>query len=135
MKKLSRVILATLLLVAMLPAQFVAPGRKNFKLTVNSGVPVQVSSTPLTVDRYVIQMAKGGTGVGYICIVPVGTTPASKCSTAGQLAGQLAAATSTAPGGSWTDFVAVPGGSIDLRTVWVDGDTSSDVMTVSANVK
>ena len=134
MKTISKLLLAALF-VGLLPGQFTAPGRKNFTKTITSGTPIQVSTTPLTVDRYIIQMAIGGTGYGLICIVPVGTTPAASCGTAGQLSGQLAPASTTAPGGSWSDSVATPGGSINLQTVWIDGSHSGDVVTISANVK
>ena len=135
MKTISKLLLAASVFVALLPGQFVPPGRKNFTKTITSGTPIQVSATPLTVDRYIIQMAIGGTGYGLICIVPVGTTPAASCATAGQLSGQLAPASATAPGGSWSDAVANQGGSINLQTVWIDGSVSGDKVTISANVK
>ena len=135
MRIICKLLLAASVFVALLPGQFVPPGRKNFKITITAGTPQRVSATPLVVDRYIIQMAIGGTGSGLICIVPVATTPAASCATAGQLSGQLAPASATAPGGSWSDGVSNSGGSINLQTVWVDGSNSGDVVIVSANVK
>lgn len=117
-------------------SSFVPPGRKNYLITVTSGTPIQVSSVPVTIDRGLIQMdiAASG-GYGSICIVPVGTTPAAQCATMGQLGARLAPGTATAPGGSYSDFVAASGGSINLQTIWIDGSHTGDPVIVSVNVK
>lgn len=96
--------------------------RGNRKITLTPGTPIQLSSVTWTCDRIFIQMAAGGTGLGYVMLgVPYGTTPAS---TNGAV--QLAPATSTAPGGAFWDS----GPNIDLRKIWVDG-TQADTMFIT----
>lgn len=118
-------------------AQYVPPGRVNKVITITSGTPVQVTTNiQVIADRLLIQMLKGGSGLGYICVVAVNVTPSSKCSGSGQLGAQLAPASSTAPGGSYSDTnptSQTPG--INLSTIWVDGDTTSDQVLVSYNVR
>ncbi len=138
-KLISRLILGLALASLVGSAQFVAPGRVNRLLTVvTSGTPVEVTTNRnLIADRLLIQAPLGATvGVGYICVVPVGTTPHSKCSTAGELGGEIAAATSTAPGGSYSDTsptTQTPG--IQMATIWLDSDTSGTPYIISYNVR
>jgi hypothetical protein len=116
--------------------QFVPPGRKNFLITITSGTPIQVSATAITIDRILVQMAKGGSGLGYICTTAVGTTPSSKCSGSGQLAAQLAPASSIAPGGSYSDTTPASGtAGMNAQVYWIDGDVNGDVVIVSMNVR
>jgi hypothetical protein len=119
------------------------PGVFNVIKTVTSGTPIQLTTAHVVIDSMVIEMLKGGTGIGYVCAgIPGGTTPSSKCSgtasnatfgTTSQLGAQLASATSTAPGGSYSYPLPVPG--LDASTFWVDGDSTSDTILISVHVK
>jgi hypothetical protein len=110
-----------------------ADPRINLKITITSGTPIQLSAIHLYASEILIQAAAGGTGLIQVCAgIPVGTTPAANCGTAGQLSAQLAPATSTAPGGSYSDQVTSKSGTgIDLETIYVDGSHSGDVVLVS----
>ncbi len=121
--------------------------RVNLLLTVTAGTPQQISSllnfntklkhgAPCFASRVFIQMVIGGTGVGYVMDgIPEGTTPAYN--TAGDLTAELAAATSTAPGGSYSDFTNGnnDGPGIDLAALWVDGSHTGDTIIVSAWIR
>ncbi len=114
--------------------------RLNTTITLTPGTPIQISAqfnantqamkgTPLIASRILIQMAIGGTGVGYVMAgIAEGVTP--NHSTSGDLSGQLAAATSTAPGGTYSDFASDRAGSedIDLATIWIDGSAADPVI-------
>ncbi len=110
-----------------------ADPRLNQLLTVTAGTPIQLSKTPLYVSEVLIQMATGGTGLGYVCAgIPSGVTPAAACGTAGQLSAQLSPASSTAPGGYYADSAQDrQGRGIDLSQIWVDGSHSSDSIIVT----
>lgn len=122
-----------LLLCAVLSAPVQSDPRINKSITVTAGTPIQVSSTKILAAEVFIQMATGGTGVGYICAgIPSGTTPSASCGGAGQLTAQLAPASATAPGGSYSDSISLTvGAGIDISTIWVDGGHSGDVILVS----
>lgn len=57
-------------LAVLMPAQ--AQNRYNLLITVTAGTPIQVTAglacpnCPLLVDRTLIQMVHGGTGIGYV---------------------------------------------------------------------
>lgn len=118
-----------LALVCLLFLPIHAAPRINKIITLISGTPVQVSATSILADRLLIQAAAGGTHIVYVCIVGPGVTPASNCGTAGQLAAQLAPATATAPGGSYSDFT-YPGasGPLDVSFYWLCGTTDEQVI-------
>lgn len=121
-----------LALLALISVGLTADPRINQLVTIAAGTPVHLSAIHLYVSEILIQAAAGGTGLIQICIVPYGTTPAGHCATAGQLAAQLAPATSTAPGGSYSDSVGLKSGTgIDASTIWIDGTASSDTAVVS----
>ncbi len=126
MKKL----LALLVLIAV---GLTADPRINLKITITSGTPIQLSAFHLYASEILIQNKSGGTGIIQICAgIPLGTTPAAHCGTAGQLTAELAPASSTAPGGSYSDSVTIKSGTgIDLSGIWLDGGTSGDIATVS----
>jgi hypothetical protein len=115
--------------------------RRNVKITLNPGTPVNLSvalglvQNPMA-NRVFIQMATGGTGLGYVMAgIYGGRTPAT--TNANDVSGELSPATATAPGGSWADppgaieFSLAP--AIDLSTIWVDG-TAADPVRVSADL-
>ena len=115
--------------------------RQNTKITLNPGTPVNIavalSLQPHTMaNRVFIQMATGGTGLGYVMAgIGGGRTPAT--TNANDVSGELSPATATAPGGYWADppgaieFSQAP--AIDLTTIWVDG-TAADPVRVSVDL-
>lgn len=127
-----RSIITSLILVALLlvqvPSAFAV--RTNQTITVTSGTPIRLSSTHVYVREIFIQMAIGGTSAGYVMIV-AGHTPSK--STAGDVTAQLAPATSTAPGGAYSD--SSQQADIDLYNIWVDGDHSGDTIIVSYDTR
>lgn len=101
-------------------------------ITVTAGTPIFVAAgqTPIMADRVLIQMRHGGTGLGLVYDdVPVGMT-AAEVAAGGDLAVELAPASSTAPGGTYADL-----GSVDLRTVAIDGSNSGDTILVDAHLR
>lgn len=92
------------------------------------------SYQPVYATRVFIQMASGGSGKGIIFDgVPLGVTPTD--TSYGDIVAELAPATATAPGGSYSD--ATPGHlvgapQIDLRRMWIDGSNNGDGIRVSA---
>ncbi len=118
--------------------------RLNVTITLNPGHPVQISSlfnantagkhgTPFILDRIFIQMAIGGTGVGYVMTgIPEGVTPSA--STSGQISAQLASSGGgTDPGGSYEDRAYEKDGTgIDGAGIWVDG-SAADPCIVSVD--
>ena len=124
--------------------------------TGNSGpTPVQVStlsafnadlSKPLIADRILIQMKAGATvGLGYVIDGVYFSTQTTNDNTAptnptaptrsGSSPVELAAATSTVPGGTYTDEAyQKDGAGIDLRKLWVDADNGV-VMTISVDLR
>ncbi len=114
--------------------------RFNLLLTITAGTPIRLSDSatdgtqktqPLYVNELIIQMASGGSGLGYVMAgVKPGTTPNK--ATAGTVSAQLTAATAGAPGGTYSD-AADPrgGGGIDLSKIWIDGDHTADTVVVS----
>ncbi len=112
--------------------------RVNQLLSVVAATPINIatgtstapaaSSPPMYASRLFIQAVHGGTGLVYVMDgIQVGKTPAT--STAGHLTAELAPATSTAPGGAYSD--ADPSGGIDLRKIWIDGGHTADTVIVS----
>lgn len=113
--------------------------RINRIITLN-GSPQLVGSffnaqpnAPFYADRVFIQMLTGGVNLGYVMDgIPYGTSPT--VSTVTQLTAQLAAASASAPGGSYSDTAYVNnGGGIDLNQMWVQG-TNNETLVVSANL-
>lgn len=116
--------------------------RVNTKITLNPGTPVNIAvalgQQPHTMaNRVFIQMAAGGTGLGYVMGgIYGGRTPAT--TNGGDVSAELGASPSaTNPGGSWSDpdsaieFSLAP--AVDLTTIWVDG-TAADPVRVSADL-
>jgi hypothetical protein len=132
-KRISALLVALLLIVGA-SGQFVAPGPANILVTIGAGTPVQLTTnTGLVISTLSVQMHSGGTGMGQVCIVPIGTTPAAHCGTSGQLAFELAPATSTAPGSQLSYPMPTPG--LNMGMFWIDGTNSGDKATVSYYVK
>jgi hypothetical protein len=111
-------------------AQFGQPaGQYQALVTVSSaGTPVQVSTLHVVVASLMAQPVVGSSvGLVYICTgIRSGTTPTADCAATAngsyELGAQLAAATSTTPGPTYSFYVPAPG--IDLSTIWVDAQTS-----------
>lgn len=105
--------------------------RVNKAITVVAGTPIQISTLKVYASRVFIQMKTGGTGNGQVMDGQV-TQPTGHGATAGQLTAEIAAASASAPGGSYADRAYEKDGTgIDLSQLWVDGDHSGDIMTVS----
>jgi hypothetical protein len=119
--------------------------RVNTKYTITAGTPINLATgtssapsagnfQPAYATRIFIQMLHGGSGLGYVMDgIPPGTTPA--VSTNGHLTAELAAASLTAPGGSYSDSDPNPAGGIDIRKLWIDGSNSGDTVSVSVDYK
>lgn len=119
--------------------------RVNHTYTVTSGTPINMATgtsgapssgdfQPVYASRVFIQMLHGGTGLGYVMDgIPPGTTPAA--GTNGHLTAELAAASLTAPGGSYSDADPNVAGGIDIRRLWIDGSHSGDTVMVSMDLK
>ena len=104
--------------------------RTNKTLTITAGTPIQLSATQVFAREIFIQMQSGGSGIGYVMDMngyPAGTTPSH--STSGNLTAQLSNATSTNPGGAYSDNCAAR--CIDISKVWIDGSNNGDTVTVS----
>jgi hypothetical protein len=121
-------LILTAVLLFGVPAAFAV--RTNQTITVASGTPARLSSTHLYVREVFIQMAIGGTSAGYVMIVS-GHTPSKTA--AGDVTAQLAPATSTAPGGAYSD--SSPQADIDLYNIWVDGDHTGDNIIISYDTR
>ncbi len=118
--------------------------RVNVTYTVAAGTPVRVadgatsgtiSVQPLIVNRLLIQMKHAGTGLGIVMDgIPVGTTADSTKSA--HVTAELAPATATAPGGSYSDTRDPASGSgIDLSRMWIDGSHTGDTIIVSYDTR
>lgn len=120
-------------LLAAIPFAGILDARRvNTQVTVTAGTPVRLSTTKRLVNRIFVQMAIGGSGVGYVMTgIPNGTTPSS--SNAAHLTAQLCAATATAPGCNYSDNINSTSNAdpIDLSEIWLDGATSGDKIIVS----
>lgn len=94
-----------------------------------------VPSSGVYASRIFIQMAIGGSGYGIVFDgVPLGVTPADGNNW--EITAQLAPASSTGPGSSYSDTspygIGLP--QIDLRKLWIDGSNSGDGIRVSAYI-
>jgi hypothetical protein len=103
---------------------------------------IMTANAPFLADRLFIQMLAGGSGMGEIFVdVPVtdpgGTQPAA--STLSTVCGQpiqLAPATATSPGGSYTEDPSTdPWSGTDLRNYAVTGSNAGDQILVVAHLK
>lgn len=133
MKKSILMALAIVAILLTVPRDAFAT-RFSERITVTAGTAIQISKQQIFAKRLFIQMAVGGTGYGCIIAAPNGTTGLA-CSSTAFLVAQLAPASSTAPGGSYSDPNGAPGGislpDIDLSTIFLDGSVNSDPITVS----
>ncbi len=103
--------------------------RQGIILTVTAGTPIQLATQTVMVRRIFIQMqAASSGGLGYVMVgVPVGTTPVANTTPTAQ----LAAASSTSPGGSYSDGSSTANYDIDLQKIWIDGAHTGDTILVS----
>ena len=97
-----------------------------------------IPETPL--NEIIIQMVHGGTGLGFVMTGIRGQTsptqqwrtPSASAST--DLTAELAPATATAPGGSYSDPLN-NSGIIWGDQVWIDGSHSGDTVIISYDTK
>lgn len=126
------ILLLTLSLVHPAWAQPFSPnGRQNHSIIITAGTPIQLTTVAGTYAQEVfIQQAFGDSGTIYVMDMtgfPPKTTPSHTNSL--DLTAQLAGATSTAPGQSYSD--SCPTKCIDASRIWVDGASNSDVVIAS----
>lgn len=112
--------------------------RINRTITITSGTPIQLATVPTYANRVFIQMLSGGTGIGYVMDMSnylTSVTP--NHSTSGHLTAQLQPASSTAPGGSYSDAAdSAPGsGPIDISRIYIDGSNSGDTVVISYDLR
>lgn len=122
--------------------------RINKLITIASGTPTRIwdgataapsyeqASPPpaVWVTNFFVQMMHGGSGLGFVMTgIPYGTTP--NYNTAGTVTGELAPASASAPGGSFSQdqsaFGSELAGTVDITRAWVDGASSGDKVIVS----
>lgn len=134
--------LAVLLTIALLfwpaPKPVRAAGRRNITFTITSGTPIQIwtQSSPFFVNELIIQPQLGSsTGVIYVMAgIGNGRTPAHTNSS--DLTATLCAATSTAPGCTYSDgTLATPNSAVDLSGIFLDGAHTGDTVTVSFDTR
>lgn len=117
-----------------------ASGAINILTGLNAVQMVGVGRVQRTMaSRLIIQMVTGGTGRGYVMAEILGVQsdgispriPVNNVST--DVTSELAPATATAPGGSYSDsyYWGSGEGGIDVSRIWVDGSNVSDKIRVS----
>ena len=105
--------------------------------TIAAGTPINVvtgvataanESDRVYASRIFIQMLHGGSGIGYVMDgISYGRVPV----TANDNPIELQAATSTDPGGNYTDSDFAPGGGVEVTKMWIDGGHTGDTVLVS----
>lgn len=105
----------------LLPA---ATGRVTKTLTITAGTPIRLATSVTLVDRLVIQMKHGGSGLGYVMDGITSGTP----SIGANNPVELAPASANAPGGTYQDSSPL---GIDISQIWIDGSNSGDIVGVS----
>lgn len=120
--------------------------RLQYLVTIVAGTPVLISNpTPIWCDRVLVQSLTGSVGQILVYndvpvtdpggVQPPATGPTGIAAVCGHPV-QLAPATSTAPGGSYTeDPSSDPFTSVDGRTFAIDGTNSGDVALVDLHLK
>ncbi len=124
--------------------------RQNFTVTVIAGTPINLATAMTSaqmlaagytyvprkmINRILVQLLIGGTGAGYVMDGIRGVTSAAQqwrvpaATTSTDLTAQLAPASATAPGGSYSDSDNEHG--IDISGCWVDGSHTGDTLQVS----
>lgn len=125
--------------------------RVNITITITSGTPVNIASgmnsaamvtkgfsviPPLPLNELCIQMKHGGTGLGYVMSGIRGVTSPTQqwrvpdFTAVTDVTAELAPATATAPGGSWSDPTNNQT-TINGEQCWIDGSVSGDKVIVS----
>lgn len=134
--KLKRIVpIVFLLSLAMALVGQTGP-RINQTFTITAGTPICVGTgtttsqrAPIYAARVFVQMQTGGTGVGYVMDgINYPRVPSHSNST--DLTATLAAASSSAPGGSYSD-TSEPNKTMDVTRLWLDGSHTGDTITVS----
>jgi hypothetical protein len=113
--------------------------------SITSGTPVNAltgttsapgdSTRPVYATRVFIQAPHSSTnGIVYV-LDSGGPVRVPSSANADDIVAELAAATSTAPGGDYSDVDFRDGGGIDLRTVWIDVATTNTPARISFDLK
>ena len=112
--------------------------RRNKKLTITAGTPLNVFTgtiaagpNPVYVRSVSIQMATGGSGLGYVMdgIYGGGRVPAT--TNEADVTMELFPATDTTPGGIYSDSAPVRDYGLDVNAMWIDGAHTGDTVRVS----
>lgn len=113
--------------------------RINKAVTVTAGTPVNIwtgtnsaDTVPVMARSVFIQMKHAGTGLGYV-LAGISRNRTPSTSNSSDLTAELAPATATAPGGSYSDDSELMG--IDANSIWVDGSVTGDVIIISFDLK
>ena len=132
MTKLSHKLLTVALIFCMV--MLASDAQFGKQITVTAGTPIRLVNTRTMVSSLLIQMKHGGSGLGLV----YNADPAIACS-AGTLVAELAPATATSPGGSYTfpsnGSATTESSGFDINYVCVDGSNSGDVLVTSWNVR
>ena len=112
-------------------------GTNSFGTTSSTGgtfsMPARLASVQTLADRVFIQMATGGTGRGFVLYSNSGGIPSK--ATDADIVMEMAAASSTSPGGGYGDMQPGGGNFIDMSAYWVDGSVNGDKIRASYNVR
>lgn len=117
-----------------------ASGPINILTGLNGTQMISFGSVQRTMaSRLIIQMSKSGTGEGFVMaeilgVQADGISPRIPSSSVGtDVTSELAPATSTSPGGSYSDayWWGSGEGGIDVSRIWVDGSNAGDKIRVS----
>lgn len=121
-----------LLAVIVVPMRTEPWGGKVITLT--PATAIRIVGIRTIVSSFVVQMATGGTGRGYLLYAPTDIT-CSKGGAGTTLIAELSPATATAPGGSVTvPSNPDPAGGVDLSGYCVDG-SASDALNAAWNIR
>ena len=134
MKIVSRLGLALLLGLSLVPAVRLNAERQNMQVTVSAGTPVRLANVKTLVARLMIQSRHANTGLLYL-MAGVPTTTTCNASSAAQLTAELGPGDSTHPGSSYSDPQGAngntPADAEDLSQFCIDGTVTSDVAIVT----
>lgn len=124
--------------------------RVNKTITITAGTPVNIFTGGAAADpdytdprghlasRVFIQMLHGAGdtfGLGYV-MAGITRARVPAIANAGDVTAELAPASTTSPGGDYSDRDdANPMGGIDVNEIWVDGTNTGDTVKVSYDLK
>lgn len=130
LKRISLILVLTLLSAVQTKTEPVN-GRT---ITVTAGTAVRIVANRTIVSSFLVQMATGGSGRGYVLYKVGGDCVKGSAGTT--LVAELSPASSSGPGGSMTmPSNPDPQGGIDLSHFCTDGSNTNDTINVSWNLR